>query len=55
MVATYNGWEDMPEEEREALEQWEARDWNRRPSRAVSRPSGVKYGRRSGAWGSGSR
>jgi hypothetical protein len=23
MVATYNGWEDMAEAEREALEQWE--------------------------------
>jgi hypothetical protein len=23
MVATFNGWEDMPEAEREALEQWE--------------------------------
>jgi hypothetical protein len=24
MVPTYNGWEDTPEDEREALEQWEA-------------------------------
>ena len=24
MVPTYNGWEDPPEDEREALEQWEA-------------------------------
>jgi hypothetical protein len=23
MVATFNGWEDMPEQEREALERWE--------------------------------
>jgi hypothetical protein len=23
MVATFNGWDDMPEVEREALEQWE--------------------------------
>jgi hypothetical protein len=26
MVPTYNGWEDIPEDEREALEQWEARE-----------------------------
>jgi hypothetical protein len=26
MVPTYNGWEDPPEDEREALEQWEARE-----------------------------
>lgn len=25
MVATFNGWEDMPEAEREALELWEQR------------------------------
>lgn len=24
MVATYNGWDEMPESEREELEQWEA-------------------------------
>jgi hypothetical protein len=24
MAPTYNGWEDTPEDEREALEQWEA-------------------------------
>ena len=24
MVPTYNGWEDVPEDEREELEQWEA-------------------------------
>jgi hypothetical protein len=23
MVATFNGWDDMPEAERESLEQWE--------------------------------
>ena len=23
MVATFNGWDDMPEEQREALERWE--------------------------------
>jgi hypothetical protein len=51
MVATYNGWEDMPEDEREALEQWEAQDRVPGPSRGVVRRSGVTYGRRSGSWG----
>ncbi len=55
MVATYNGWEDMPEEEREALEQWEAQDRVRWPSRDVVRRSGVRYRRRSGRWSSVSR
>jgi hypothetical protein len=39
MVATYNGWEDTPEDEREALEQWEAREpGGRRSSRSIPRP-----------------
>lgn len=39
MVPTYNGWEDTPEEEREALEQWEARGLlGRRSSRGIRRP-----------------
>jgi hypothetical protein len=54
MVATYNGWEDMPEDEREALEQWEARDRSQRGSRGVARRSGVMYERKSGGWGSAS-
>jgi|1186.fasta_scaffold214882_2 hypothetical protein len=33
MVPTYNGWEDPAEDEREALELWEARD---RPGRRSS-------------------
>jgi len=33
MVPTYNGWEDPPEDEREALELWEARE---RPGRRSS-------------------
>jgi hypothetical protein len=53
MVATFNGWDDMPEDEREALEQWEAQDRGRRPSGSVIRLSGVRYGRRSGRGGSG--
>jgi hypothetical protein len=39
MVPTYNGWEDIPEDEREALEQWEAQDRTRgRSSQRVTRP-----------------
>lgn len=39
MVATYNGWEDSPEDEREALEQWEGRGLQgRRSSRGIPRP-----------------
>jgi hypothetical protein len=39
MVPTYNGWEDIPEDEREALEQWEARDrTGRRSSQRITRP-----------------
>jgi hypothetical protein len=54
MVPTYNGWEDSREDEREALEQWEAGDqMARRASRGIPRQSGVFYGRRmSGKWGS---
>jgi hypothetical protein len=38
MVPSYNGWEDSPEDEREALEQWEARErGGRRSSRAIPR------------------
>jgi hypothetical protein len=40
MVPTYNGWEDTPEDEREALEQWEAREVRgRRSSQRIPRPS----------------
>ena len=47
MVPTYNGWEDTPEDEREALEQWEARErGGRRSSRAIRRPEL----RASGVW-----
>jgi hypothetical protein len=39
MVPTYNGWEDSPEDEREALEQWESRGLiGRRSSRGIPRP-----------------
>ena len=39
MAPTYNGWEDTPEDEREALDLWEARDRNgRRSSRGMLRP-----------------
>jgi hypothetical protein len=47
MVPTYNGWEDTPEDEREALEQWEARErGGRRSSRSIPRPEL----RASGVW-----
>jgi hypothetical protein len=40
VVPSYNGWEDTPEDEREALEQWEASlGTGRRSSRAIPRPS----------------
>lgn len=40
MAPSYNGWEDTPEDEREALEQWEASSAaGRRSSRAIPRPS----------------
>lgn len=39
MAPTYNGWEDTPEDEREALEQWETADRRvRRSSRALPKP-----------------
>jgi hypothetical protein len=39
MVPTYNGWQDGPEDEREALEQWEARRLlGRRSSRGIPCP-----------------
>lgn len=45
MVPTYNGWEDTPEDEREALEQWEARSLlGRRSSRGMSRPDLSRFG-----------
>jgi hypothetical protein len=40
MAPSYNGWEDTPEDEREALEQWEAASGaGRRSSRGVPRAS----------------
>ena len=40
MIPTYNGWEDTPEDEREALEQWEAEHRRgRRSSQRIPRPS----------------
>ena len=45
MVPTYNGWEDTPEDEREALEQWEARSLlGRRSSRGIPRPDLSRFG-----------
>ena len=39
MVPTYNGWEDPAEDEREALEQWEARERSgRRSSQRIPIP-----------------
>jgi hypothetical protein len=39
MVPTYNGWEDPPEDEREALELWEARERvGRRSSQRIPLP-----------------
>jgi hypothetical protein len=40
MVPTYNGWDEIPEDEREELEQWEAasRIGRRRSSQAIPRP-----------------
>jgi hypothetical protein len=44
MVPTYNGWEDTPEDEREALELWEAGDsLPTRSSRAMPRLSGSMF------------
>jgi hypothetical protein len=40
MAPSYNGWEDTPEDEREALDQWEAAAGaGRRSSRGIPRPS----------------
>ena len=40
MAPSYNGWEDTPEDEREALEQWEANSSaGRRSSRGLPRLS----------------
>jgi hypothetical protein len=40
MAPSYNGWEDTPEDEREALDQWEAATGvGRRSSRGIPRPS----------------
>jgi hypothetical protein len=41
MVPTYNGWEDTPEDEREALDLWEAADELPRPFTRRSRVSQV--------------
>ena len=41
MVPTYNGWEDTPEDEREALDLWEAADQLPRPFARRSRASQV--------------
>ena len=38
MAPSYNGWDDTPEDEREALEQWES-SIARRSSRGIPRPS----------------
>jgi hypothetical protein len=40
VVPTYNGWDDIPEDEREELEQWEASNpiGRRRSSQAIPRP-----------------
>ena len=48
MVPTYNGWEDAPEDEREALEQWEAWGLRRRSSRGIPRPDLSWLGERPG-------
>ena len=39
MIPTYNGWEDTPEDEREALDLWEAADLLMSPSLRKSRAS----------------
>jgi hypothetical protein len=44
MAPTYNGWEDTPEDEREALDQWEAVNGTvGRSSRPVQRPSATVW------------
>jgi hypothetical protein len=37
MAPTYNGWDDTPEEEREALDLWESRDQLPRVFSRISR------------------
>jgi hypothetical protein len=40
VAPSYNGWEDTPEDEREALDQWEATSGSgRRSSRGIPRLS----------------
>jgi hypothetical protein len=39
MVPTYNGWEDTPEDEREALDRWEEANESARPFQRRSRAS----------------
>jgi hypothetical protein len=41
MVATYNGWEDTPEEEREALDLWEMAEQTPGMFSRKSRASGI--------------
>jgi hypothetical protein len=39
MIPTYNGWDEIPEDEREELEQWEMESRRvRRSSQAIPRP-----------------
>jgi hypothetical protein len=47
MVPTYNGWDETPEDEREALELWEAESrHHRRSSQAIPRPDYTMLGER---------
>jgi hypothetical protein len=49
MAPTYNGWEDTPEDEREALELWESEQrLGRRSSQAIRRPDYLTI---DGSWG----
>jgi hypothetical protein len=50
MVPTYNGWDEIPEDEREELEQWEMKTLpRRRSSQAMQQPDGrVRHS--SGTW-----
>jgi hypothetical protein len=50
MVPTYNGWDEIPEDEREELEQWEQESpLHRRSSQAMQQPDGrVRHS--SGTW-----
>ena len=39
MIPTYNGWDEIPEDEREGLELWETENrLRRRSSQAIPRP-----------------